>query len=84
MERESLSLDSRWNCFFAGNDLHTMYDDGLWCLLPSLKTLQAYVEAMEMDDHEYGFYLRDAMEVCSFHCSVLNKILTLHDLFKAR
>ncbi|PPQ76978.1 hypothetical protein CVT24_009484 [Panaeolus cyanescens] len=49
MDHGSLSLDSRWNCIFIVSDFHAMFDNGAWCLVPSIATLRSYESATTND-----------------------------------
>ncbi|PPQ74141.1 hypothetical protein CVT24_012834 [Panaeolus cyanescens] len=62
MTRNSLNLDTRYNCFFCDGVLHTMYDNGSWCLLPCIEVLQRYRDAMRRDNRKYGEHLAREMQ----------------------
>ncbi|KAF9037550.1 hypothetical protein BJ165DRAFT_1501784 [Panaeolus papilionaceus] len=66
MKRGSLNLDSGSNCFYAVSDLHAMFDNGLWGLLPEMKILKKYEAAIDrdrtVDDEDRGVHIRLAFE----------------------
>ncbi|KAF9037584.1 hypothetical protein BJ165DRAFT_1558378 [Panaeolus papilionaceus] len=62
MDKESLNIDSRWNCFLAIGYFHGMFDRGMWCLVPKLETLQRYWDATVLDDDKHGFHLGQVMK----------------------
>ncbi|PPR01844.1 hypothetical protein CVT24_001732 [Panaeolus cyanescens] len=61
LKKYSLNLDSRYNCMYAGNDLHGMFDHGGWCLIPEKQILLDYQEATNADGFHHGKTLYKAM-----------------------
>ncbi|PPR01845.1 hypothetical protein CVT24_001733 [Panaeolus cyanescens] len=63
MQKGSLNLDTRHNCFYCGSDLHAMHDDDYWCLVPAEEVVERYLEAMKADGGHHGAKLRAAIEL---------------------
>ncbi|PPQ99639.1 hypothetical protein CVT24_005217 [Panaeolus cyanescens] len=78
MECGSLSLDSRWNCVHMGSHLHKMFDGGLWCMVPSLETLEAYDTATNEDLESEAKALHERNEVT--RGKKLMEVMKAHDI----
>ncbi|PPR04142.1 hypothetical protein CVT24_010692 [Panaeolus cyanescens] len=57
MTRNSVNLDSRYNCFYCTSNFHIMHDNGYWCIMPDLDLVQRYYDAMRRDDGGHGVEL---------------------------